>query len=465
MGTCKQTLNEVAFGGGGGGGSTYGESLAENITITDSVFAGEELFPNSPTPGVDGWSLAGEEVDWDYTSIPYTGETNITGNPYRSYGNGISVWGAQLTAQANSGATQILISAPSDTTVNAVNGAWTKIPTVVSSAGWRPYDEWAIPALSITASAQGGGGAPSGTELDGDVFIAPSALQIGQSVQYVNRLVAGMQLILGGVGGEIVTIASVTDRYTINLTAPLASTHINGTTVNRYFGRCDSLIVDSTKPGGSGKVLDVRFPVGFHGGYEPAKVAHNGFEAGNHVVHWDYTLCTGSIYIAQWRRLSSNWTMQGGRVDGLKTFYLFSRDTPDPDNNNLAHITDYLAARGPDGERLLAQYQPQTPFQAGQIVPDVAANDHGDGNWHLMEMLLTPNTGDNQDGTCTIWLDAHLGGDNLTPKFAGTAAQLFDSTQVRSFDTIDFAAIYGGGQATITAEQWLRFGPVRIMVK
>jgi hypothetical protein len=427
------------------------------------------LFPMSPVAGVGGWSLVGEEINWAYGFIPRFGQSNVGGNPYRDYADPFTVWNTALTAQANPGATTLNLQAPSDTTVTATNGNWTRDPTVASTAGWKPYDEWACPAAGVAASANGGGGPTSGTVMNGDLFIAPGALQPGQAVTYVNRLVPGMQLRLGnggnGTSEEIVTIATVVDRFTVTLTAPLVGTWVNGTLVRRYLGYNCTLPVDSLKPGGSGPVLQILLPAGMHAGYASGWCAWNGVEAGNRLVHWDHTLCTGTIYVASWRRLSAGWGMLGGRIVGQKMFYIASKDTGNPNNGSIQHMMDYLETNDPGGARMLSQYQPQGPFDVGTTVPNTPENDTNDNEWHLMEMLVEPNTGGADDGRCRIWLDSHLGGGNLIPKIDNPNSTSFTAAQTRSFDHNDMVPILGGGQGTLTAAQWIRFGPTRIMVR
>lgn len=463
--------------------SGYAAVASDSFPVTAPVVGG--LFPMSPTAGVGGWSLVADEVDWDYTHIPIGSaayvaqdpvwnEPDLAGCPYRDYsGPNASIWSKGLTLQANAGATQLRIEAPSDTTIRNANAGWVRNIDVVSSAGWTPYDEWSVAAAGVAVSAQTGDGATGPNTITGDLFIAPGATQPGQAVTFVNRLVPGMQVRIGTyVPGnpvapfEVATIASVPDRYTVNLTAPLQNTWPVGTQVYRWFGRCTSLVVDPTKPGGSGKVLNIRFPAGFHGGYSPGKAAYNGSAPTPNICQWDYTLCTGTIYVASWRKLSPGWSMQNGRIVGQKMIYLFSKNVGNDANWSIAHMVDYLETQDIGGvARLLSQFQPQGPFDLGITVPNTAENDTNDGEWHLMEMIVEPNTGDLDNGRCRIWMDSHLGGANLVPKVDSSQSTSFTAAQTRTYSTIDLDPIYGGGMATITAEQWLRYGPTRIMVK
>jgi len=206
------------------------------------------------------------------------------------------------------------------------------------------------------------------------------------------------------------------------------------------------LAIDSV-PGG-GKALEVRFPVGFPGGFAPARIFRHPRYDGNGLA-WSASVNTGFLYVGLHFRLSPGFSLNGNV--GQKLVYAASSVS---DNKGLNHIPLNLrTAEGRPG--LYPAYEPQHPFGLHRVPPD-RANDVNDGRWHLLEVVQEPNTPGVRNGRIRIYIDGRLAGN-------WQDALLFAKGQTPNLSSLSINTIYGGGSHPVPAEQQLLLGPLRVM--
>jgi hypothetical protein len=211
-----------------------------------------------------------------------------------------------------------------------------------------------------------------------------------------------------------------------------------------------TVVADAGTPGGYGRRLRMTQHTNWPGGGSDVHVARHPSVSGDPVgpLRFPNTYGTGEVYAGIAFRFSAGWTLNGNVSQKL----LWGRST----ESSINHVVVNFKV-GSVTDRLLIAYEPQNPTNAYEM-PDTAANNMNDGAWHVAEVLQTPNTGSNADGTLKLWRDTSLQLDI-------TNAQFFTSGQSRVQNEWSVLPVYGGGLNQPPAEQWIDVGPILIKVR
>jgi uncharacterized protein YjdB len=186
------------------------------------------------------------------------------------------------------------------------------------------------------------------------------------------------------------------------------------------------IVSDPTAPQSPNSVLEFNYLPGFTSGISPGQV--------------DYQTIPNyrQVYVSMYVKLSSNW--QGERTSGM---------------SKIAFVGSgkvVLRADGFGSGTLLAGIYLQGIVAGG-------TTDNGTtgiftspielvrGRWHLLEVLTVANTGNNRDGSVTLWVDGAL---------ASSATGIEFEVGGPTWTLVDEDPIWGGGSDVVTSAMSLR---------
>ena len=216
------------------------------------------------------------------------------------------------------------------------------------------------------------------------------------------------------------------------------------------WGRRSAVVADSAAPGGT--ALECRLPKGLAGGTGATKIGGHPDWQGDGPLLWNPALSTGHLYIGMYVRFSPGFNLNGNI--GQKVLYLKS-DLPE--NRQLNHMPGIFVNDDRGGNQLWPTYSPQHPFGRMQVAGTDQFN-FNDGRWHLLEMLQSPNTPGQHDGTLRMWIDGREAG-------VWTDAKFFEAGQTPSLNRLEINPIFGGGRNAVAADQWVRVGAMRVATR
>lgn len=470
----KIRLYEPAFGGGGG--NTYGETLSETINLGEAVTSyvdgvPDNIFPNAP-------SGAGYLVVTDWTPLYAPGINS--GNPavdglYNELGEN-AIWG-NLSSLVNDA------GMPGGKALRATFPAtFYGVTLDLPSAGGAPFYRDPMFKVSVTSGqvhviAYYGAAISSGRAALGELSMAPSASvhsadfnQYLYPTFYTDRV--EFDLARTGVGN-----VSVTGTTAVFADASSNSTYLTAglrfSVWENSWTRHDFEIVSGSgdtwtvTPSASPTLTDkfwmhVKAAIGT--GDIPIAVATAPQEP---VIitgtpwNFSYPAYDKEFYLGQYMRLSSGFSHNGN--DGTKSIYGYGYSHPS--NGWNPAIISYFQ-RGPASPGGYTQMYPGYTnqmsggsfFNIGTYGGDTPV-DIGDGGVHLVETYLKFESYGNSDGEGWMWVDGVLIDyvSGVTFWTAGGNAGQFEQFKIRP--------IFGGGSATVPAEQYMDFGPIKVVLK
>jgi hypothetical protein len=165
---------------------------------------------------------------------------------------------------------------------------------------------------------------------------------------------------------------------------------------------------------------------------------------------------TGYIYVGHYRRWATNWwhPMNAGH----KSIFLIEKD------KTTYHFFGWVDNPGNQAGRLLFKFGTQWGGNAGRPYADAVWTDQNashamsKGTWHLVEVLITPNSPGAQDGRLKAWVDGTVVLDAQNVPY-------FRPTATREWSGLWFDPIFAGNGAMPPADQYYDLSHTRVLVK
>jgi hypothetical protein len=173
---------------------------------------------------------------------------------------------------------------------------------------------------------------------------------------------------------------------------------------------------------------------------------------------------TGHIYVGAVVRMSPNFSVVGTdglRLVGQKLFYLNGGQLASGDWANPAIVG--VSARDASNPSLLSftytnQYDGRDGERLFFNVDDASLTNINDGKLHTIELLISPNTTGQADGTMIVWLDGREIARKSGLAYFGTAAK-------KAWIQVGIVNPYGGGFAQVPKEQYIDYRAFKLIVK
>lgn len=197
-----------------------------------------------------------------------------------------------------------------------------------------------------------------------------------------------------------------------------------------------SIVNDPSAPKSGPRVGQFLYPAGFTGGMSPATAQ----------IWFQSPLRT--VYLSLWVKLSPNW--QGHRSSTNKMLFLW-----------IAGGTRFfISAEGAGSGPLWAQIRlqgvpdPRRRLHANQV-PGALVHR---GVWQRWELIVTPSTPGQADGSVRWWIDGTLisAYDDLALVRPGESPEI---------NQLQWSATWGGGGDVVAQDQWVRWDHVMISGK
>lgn len=218
------------------------------------------------------------------------------------------------------------------------------------------------------------------------------------------------------------------------------------------WGNQAAIVADATVPGEVGRALQITFPATLTGGYSSARIYRHpqGPPPANVFGGWAQAASTGHLYLGVYVWVQATFS-QGSPAKNTGTKLIGAQSGLNPGQN---HFPLNLDAGDPRTDACYQGFLTQTPFNTFRRVPMIGANDVSDGAWHLLEVLLYPNTPGVANGWVRQYVDTRLEREDFD-------LEIFSSAQTPHFDNIGINPVFGGGVNTPGQSQTIRIGPMR----
>jgi hypothetical protein len=188
---------------------------------------------------------------------------------------------------------------------------------------------------------------------------------------------------------------------------------------------------------------------------------------------WDETLGDGHIYVGYYFKVSSGFTPVGSNgIRNVTTKHLYLESILDGDFPNARNVPIIGGQHDPCGANparggliYTNQYTdsgngPEIQFFNAAANPyDDPDADMQDGQWHLGELYIIPNTPGVADGVVRVYRDNVLIDEVTGVKVFG------DRADRGRWSLVNMNNIYGGGTARCPADQYMYYGQIRVAVK
>lgn len=354
----KIRLYEPAYGVGGG--DTYGESLSESVSLSDTVATRvngvddqNDIFSQENSLPGGGWTTV-LDLTWPSPRVipEQINYPDNDGSDLINYGTDWYPNGKERSLYAlTTSSTEITLgapyggAAPDDTTATAAANAGDLFLYMASTARWdqgmkltiaghaNPY--WVSVVYSDRIRLSRG---------------LEASVANGAAITFRSHFETGDQyLVFDGTTWDstpyydVITITKTSER-TFTFTPALSEGRSAGCRIGRDYRGLADIVEDTTYPGSNKNVLRQRLPVRFHGGYYPSKVSKYGsVPKANGKLSWaDEQGPLGYFYIAGMLKTTANFNH--GKNVGTKWLYVGTS------NLNSMFIDTQLASAASSGQ-------------------------------------------------------------------------------------------------------------------